>query len=704
MAKVSPAPPADQATDLMQKLSLDSNTKSDNVSGVTKKTSGGQYASANGGKVAPIPTYERSLTPLLQDHKDASMSYLPNGYPSSYYYGGYDGSVTDWEDYSRYVNHDGIEVPSHQGVYGDMYHHGYGYAPYSPYPSPGSPVPTLGHSNQLYTPQQYQFPAAYFQPLLPTNAPYAAGQNPSSKVDISTSIATDVAPTPIDTTKANSNGIAKGSTNNNNVVAKVKQSQHNTASNTGGVVGKSTSSGGQPSSSGYQDLRYGFDGMWSPISWYDGSVFADGQQRHTSTNNASSMSPHVANTTSIKNQNLRPLPPLMGMHTSRSAVPGMVNKMYPNNRLYGRNGNDFRGNHGFYSNLYDSSMNGRWVMPMGSKYMPRGQVNGFYGSSNGNLQELSELNKGPRGERFRNQKGFGLDFSLTEREQSLPTNGQDSSAVLENDQYNAADFPVTYSDAKFFVMKSYSEDDIHKSIKYNVWASTPHGNKKLDVAYQESKEKTNGCPVFLLFSVNTSGQFVGVAEMVGPVDFNKTLDFWQQDKWIGCFPVKWHIVKDVPNSMLKHITLENNENKPVTNSRDTQEVKLEQGLELLKLFKEHVSKTSIVDDFSFYEARQKVMQERRTRQPHLQKKAMDGKPVMLDEKDKDAANSKPGSHKLMEVVKILKKDSAQSGLRVGELVLSETNCAAEAAGVAPKATTKSMAEKHAVANDVDKGY
>ncbi|MFS8023647.1 putative YTH domain-containing protein [Helianthus anomalus] len=65
--------------------------------------------------------------------------------------------------------------------------------------------------------------------------------------------------------------------------------------------------------------------------------------------------------------------------------------------------------------------------------------------------------------------------------------------------------------------------------------------------------------------------------MVGPVDFKKSLKYWQQDKWIGYFPVKWHIVKDLPNSLLKHITLENNENKPVTNSRDTQEVKLEQG-------------------------------------------------------------------------------------------------------------------------------
>lgn len=60
--------------------------------------------------------------------------------------------------------------------------------------------------------------------------------------------------------------------------------------------------------------------------------------------------------------------------------------------------------------------------------------------------------------------------------------------------------------------------------------------------------------------------------MIGNVDFHKNVEYWQQDKWNGCFSVKWHVVKDVPNSLLKHITLENNENKPVTNSRDTQEV------------------------------------------------------------------------------------------------------------------------------------
>lgn len=60
--------------------------------------------------------------------------------------------------------------------------------------------------------------------------------------------------------------------------------------------------------------------------------------------------------------------------------------------------------------------------------------------------------------------------------------------------------------------------------------------------------------------------------MVGKVDFEKDMNFWQIDKWNGFFPVQWHIIKDIPNSQLRHIILENNENKPVTHSRDTQEV------------------------------------------------------------------------------------------------------------------------------------
>jgi YTH domain-containing family protein len=41
------------------------------------------------------------------------------------------------------------------------------------------------------------------------------------------------------------------------------------------------------------------------------------------------------------------------------------------------------------------------------------------------------------------------------------------------------------------------------------------------------------------------------------------------------------------------------------------QVKPEQGLEMLKIFKEHASKTSILNDFGFYDNRQKLMRRKR---------------------------------------------------------------------------------------------
>ncbi len=137
-------------------------------------------------------------------------------------------------------------------------------------------------------------------------------------------------------------------------------------------------------------------------------------------------------------------------------------------------------------------------------------------------------------------------------------------------QYNPKEFNLTPKGARYFVIKSYSEDDIHRSIKYSIWCSTEHGNKRLDYWYRQTEGKG---PMYLFFSVNGSGHFCGMAQMMSPVDYNSSASVWAQDKWKGQLEVKWIYVKDVPNSQLRHIRLENNENKPVTNSRDTQEVR-----------------------------------------------------------------------------------------------------------------------------------
>ncbi|XP_062325156.1 YTH domain-containing family protein 2 [Osmerus eperlanus] len=167
--------------------------------------------------------------------------------------------------------------------------------------------------------------------------------------------------------------------------------------------------------------------------------------------------------------------------------------------------------------------------------------------------------------------------------------------------YNPKDFDWNPKQGRVFIIKSYSEDDIHRSIKYNIWCSTEHGNKRLDAAYRSLGAKG---PLYLLFSVNGSGHFCGVAEMRSPVDYNTCAGVWSQDKWKGRFDVRWIFVKDVPNSQLRHIRLENNENKPVTNSRDTQEVPLDKARQVLKIIAGYKHTTSIFDDFSHYEKRQ----------------------------------------------------------------------------------------------------
>lgn len=40
---------------------------------------------------------------------------------------------------------------------------------------------------------------------------------------------------------------------------------------------------------------------------------------------------------------------------------------------------------------------------------------------------------------------------------------------------------------------------------------------------------------------------------------------------------------------------------------------------MIKIFKEHLSKTCILDDFGFYESRQKTIQEKKAKQQQFQK-------------------------------------------------------------------------------------
>ncbi|PWN17843.1 YTH-domain-containing protein, partial [Microstroma glucosiphilum] len=172
--------------------------------------------------------------------------------------------------------------------------------------------------------------------------------------------------------------------------------------------------------------------------------------------------------------------------------------------------------------------------------------------------------------------------------------------------------------ARFLVIKSFTEDDVHRSIRHGIWASTDKGNQRLDRVFKECQEAAKAetdsgtsevaagdVPpghVYLFFSVNGSGQFCGMALMTSSVDFETSSSVWAQEgKWKGHFKVKHIFVKDIPNRELRHIKLENSvENKSVTQSRDTQELGRSQGEEMLRIFYGYPSRTSLLHDMDFY--------------------------------------------------------------------------------------------------------
>jgi len=157
----------------------------------------------------------------------------------------------------------------------------------------------------------------------------------------------------------------------------------------------------------------------------------------------------------------------------------------------------------------------------------------------------------------------------------------------------------------FFVIKSFSEEDVHKAIKYNVWTSTKIGNQTLSNSFRAAKEK--GGEVYLFFSSNGSGRFVGVAKMKNDVDTSLLFPFWSQDnKWGGLFNLEWIFIKDIPFNMFKDvvITLKDGKRRPVSYSRDTQEIPLGEGVKMMKTVQEYANNNTLLEHFEYYDLRQ----------------------------------------------------------------------------------------------------
>ncbi|KAJ3175330.1 hypothetical protein HDU87_006280 [Geranomyces variabilis] len=173
---------------------------------------------------------------------------------------------------------------------------------------------------------------------------------------------------------------------------------------------------------------------------------------------------------------------------------------------------------------------------------------------------------------------------------------------------NPTNFETRPVNSSYFVIKSNSTFNILASLAHNVWASTELGNRRLDAAFHAASQTNNNSNnndnnvdsggVYLFFSVTSSGRFCGVARMASGVDWDRVEAIWEGGKrYKGTFELEWIFVKDVPNAAVRHLKVSANENKPVSNSRDTQQVVEEIGHDMLRIF----SQTSCTGHSALYD-------------------------------------------------------------------------------------------------------
>ena len=177
--------------------------------------------------------------------------------------------------------------------------------------------------------------------------------------------------------------------------------------------------------------------------------------------------------------------------------------------------------------------------------------------------------------------------------------------LIDINQKNAKLIDSINPNCKFFVIKSFSEEDVHKSIKYNVWSSSKDGNLTLSNAFRITEENKGN--VYLFFSCNGSGRYTGIAKMKTPCDETKSFGLWTQDgKWPGLFDVEWLFIKDVPFKEFKNviITMKDGEVKPISNARDTQEIPYEQARIMIQKITDYQNTNTILEHFEFYDMRQ----------------------------------------------------------------------------------------------------
>jgi len=165
---------------------------------------------------------------------------------------------------------------------------------------------------------------------------------------------------------------------------------------------------------------------------------------------------------------------------------------------------------------------------------------------------------------------------------------------------NSKSFEVdNVKDCRAFIIRSNNEDDVHKAIKYGIWTSSPRNNEMLNKLYLETKDKD--IPIYLFYSVVKSGQFVGVAQMTSEIQETSSNLWWEADKWLNQFEIKWVFIKDISYKWFSHVIIDG---LPISRAKDCTRVPPETAIEMLKVNKSRPNHPNIFSAFEYMDYRE----------------------------------------------------------------------------------------------------
>ena len=72
-------------------------------------------------------------------------------------------------------------------------------------------------------------------------------------------------------------------------------------------------------------------------------------------------------------------------------------------------------------------------------------------------------------------------------------------------------------------------------------------------------------------------------------------NLWSHAQFSSRFGVIWTHVKDVPNAALRHVRIPDNDHRPVTTSRDAQEIMERQGLRVLYILHNYAHESDVLE-------------------------------------------------------------------------------------------------------------